>query len=59
MNPHLKLQLSVFNLTNTKADSAAYFYAARLKGEPAEGINDFQVHPLEPISAVAKVSYVF
>ncbi len=59
VNPHLKLQLSVFNLTNTKADSAAYFYAARLKGEPAEGINDFQVHPLEPISAVAKVSYVF
>jgi hypothetical protein len=59
VNPHLRLQLSVFNLTNTKADSAAYFYAARLKGEPPEGINDFQVHPLEPISVVGKVSYVF
>jgi outer membrane receptor protein involved in Fe transport len=58
-NPHLKAQLTVFNLTNTRADSAAYFYAARLHGEPAEGINDVQVHPLEPISAVAKVTYAF
>ncbi|HEX2815070.1 MAG TPA: TonB-dependent receptor, partial [Phenylobacterium sp.] len=56
---HLKAQLTVFNLTNTKANAAAYFYAARLPGEPAEGINDFQVHPLEPLSAVAKVTYVF
>ena len=58
-NAHLKAQLTVFNLTNTKADSAAYFYAARLPGEPADGINDVQVHPLEPLSAVAKLTYVF
>jgi outer membrane receptor protein involved in Fe transport len=58
-NAHLKAQLSVFNLTNTKANSAAYFYASRLPGEPAEGIGDFQVHPLEPISAVAKITYAF
>ena len=50
-NAHLKAQLTVFNLTNTKANAAAYFYAARLPGEPAAGIEDFQVHPLEPISA--------
>lgn len=59
VNDHLKAQLTIFNLTNTKANAAAYFYAARLPGEPVEGINDFQVHPLEPISAVAKVTYVF
>ncbi|HEX4096140.1 MAG TPA: TonB-dependent receptor, partial [Caulobacteraceae bacterium] len=59
VNPHLKLQLSVFNLLNTKADAAAYYYAARLPGEPAGGIPDFQVHPLEPISVVGKVSYEF
>jgi outer membrane receptor protein involved in Fe transport len=58
-NAHLKAQLTVFNLTNTKANAAAYFYAARLPGEPAAGIDDFQVHPLEPISAVAKVTYVY
>jgi outer membrane receptor protein involved in Fe transport len=59
VNPHLRLQMSVFNLTNTKADSAAYFYAARLKGEPADGIPDFQVHPLEPISVVFKATAYF
>ncbi|HEX5264454.1 MAG TPA: TonB-dependent receptor [Phenylobacterium sp.] len=59
LNSHLRAQLTVFNLTNTKANAAAYFYAARLPGEPAEGIEDFQVHPLEPISAVARIAYVF
>ena len=58
-NEHLKAQLTVFNLTNTKANAAAYFYTSRLAGEPAEGIADMQVHPLEPISAVGKVTYVF
>jgi len=56
---HLKAQLTVFNLTNTKANAAAYFYAARLSGEPAEGVEDFQVHPLEPMSAVVKVTCAF
>jgi outer membrane receptor protein involved in Fe transport len=47
----LKLQFSVFNLFNTKANAAAFFYTSRLPGEPAAGVTDFQVHPLEPISA--------
>ena len=50
-NARLKAQVSIFNLTDTHANAAAYSYAARLPGEPAEGIEDFQVHPLEPISA--------
>ncbi len=58
-NPHLRAQLTIFNLTNTRANAAAYFYASRLPGEPAEGVEDAQVHPLEPISAVAKVTYDF
>jgi hypothetical protein len=59
VNPRLKLQLSVFNLLNTKANSAAYYYAARLPGEPADGISDFQVHPLEPLCAVVKATLLF
>jgi len=47
----LKLQFSVFNLFDTKANAAAFFYTSRLPGEPAAGVTDFQVHPLEPISA--------
>jgi outer membrane receptor protein involved in Fe transport len=48
---HLQLQASVFNLFNTKANAAAFLYASRLRGEPAEGVTGLQVHPLEPISA--------
>lgn len=59
VRPRLRLQLSVFNLTNSQANSAAYFYAARLKGEPANGVPDIQVHPLEPISVVLKATTYF
>ncbi len=57
LNSHLKVQLSVYNLFNTKANSSAYFYAARIPGEPAEGVEGIQVHPLEPISGVVKVTF--
>jgi hypothetical protein len=44
---------------NTKANSSAFYYTARLPGEPAEGVAGFQVHPLEPISGVLKVTVTF
>jgi outer membrane receptor protein involved in Fe transport len=56
LGAHLKLQVSIYNLFNTKADSAAYYYAGRLPGEPREGVHDFQIHPLEPISGVLKIT---
>ena len=59
VNSRLRLQLSVFNLTNTKANSSAYFYTSRLKGEPADGVAGVQVHPLEPISMVFKATAYF
>jgi outer membrane cobalamin receptor len=59
VSSHLKLQLSVFNVFNTKADSAAYYYTARLPGEPADGVEGFQVHPLEPISTVFKITATY
>ena len=59
VSKHLKLQLDIFNLTNTKADSSGYFYTSRLPGEPAEGIAGVQVHPLEPISFQGKVTWTF
>ena len=57
--PRLKAQLSLYNVLNTKADSAAYFYGSRLPGEPPDGVEGFQVHPLEPISGVFKVTATF
>jgi outer membrane receptor protein involved in Fe transport len=59
LTAHLKLQLSVYNLFNSKRDSSAFYYSARLPGEPPEGVEDFQVHPLEPISGVLKVTATF
>jgi outer membrane receptor protein involved in Fe transport len=56
VSAHLKVQLSIYNLFNTKANSSAYYYTSRLPGEPPEGVTGLQVHPLEPISAVLKVT---
>lgn len=40
----------MFNLFDRKASDIDYFYASRLKGEPAEGVNDLHFHPVEPRS---------
>jgi outer membrane receptor protein involved in Fe transport len=52
----LKVQLSVYNLFNTKAYASEFYYATAIN--PAEiarygtaGVSDYQIHPLEPISA--------
>lgn len=59
VSAHLKLQATIFNLTNAKGNAGAFYYAARLPGEPAAGINDFQNHPLEPISGALKATWIF
>ncbi len=51
VSPKLKVQVSIFNLLNAHANAAAFYYTSRLPGEPDDGVTDFQVHPLEPISA--------
>ncbi len=52
----LRLGLGVFNLFNSRDDAADYYYTTRLPGEPAAGVTDFQVHPLEPRSARLSVT---
>jgi len=42
--------LGVYNLFNKKADAAEFWYIDRLPGEPAAGVADVHVHPLEGIS---------
>ena len=59
VNRRLTLEASIYNLTNSHDDAAAYHYTSRLPGERAGGYADYQVHPLEPISARLKVSYAF
>ncbi len=44
--------LGVYNLTNTKAYAAEFWYIDRISpSEPIAGIADIHTHPLEPLSA--------
>ena len=42
----LEIALDGFNLLGREDDDIAYFYASRLPGEPAEGVEDVHFHPL-------------
>jgi hypothetical protein len=46
----LTFTLDVLNLFDSHDDDITYFYASRLPGEPAEGIEDRHFHPVEPRS---------
>jgi outer membrane receptor protein involved in Fe transport len=51
--------LAVYNILNKKADAMQYWYVDRLPGEPAFGVADVHVHPLEPIGFRLTISKVF
>jgi len=55
----LKVELQVFNLTGSSDDAADYVYVDRLKGEPAAGVEDLHLHPLEPRSVRLTVLRTF
>jgi outer membrane receptor protein involved in Fe transport len=48
-----------FNLFNRKANDIDYFYASRLQGEPAEGVNDVHFHPVESRAFRATVAVTY
>ena len=54
-----KLQVGVFNIFNSHDEAADYYYTSRLAGEPAGGVSDFQIHPLEPRSARLSLTKMF
>ncbi len=51
------VRLDIFNLFDSDDYDIAYFYASRLPGEPAEGVEDVHFRPLEPRTARASVTY--
>jgi outer membrane receptor protein involved in Fe transport len=53
----LQLALDVFNLLDSRDSDIEYFYASRLPGEPAEGIEDVHYHPLQERSARLTLSW--
>ena len=46
----LRIGIEALNLFNRKVDDITYFYASRLPGEPAAGVEDKHFHPAEPRS---------
>jgi outer membrane receptor protein involved in Fe transport len=55
----MKLALDVFNLFDRKASDIDYYYASRLPGEAAGGVNDIHFHPVEPRSVRLTLSANF
>jgi outer membrane receptor protein involved in Fe transport len=54
-----RASVGVYNITNKKANAMEYWYVDRLPGEPAAGVADIHVHPLEPISTRVTLSRSF
>jgi outer membrane receptor protein involved in Fe transport len=50
INRQAKIGVEVLNLFNRKVDDITYFYASRLQGDPAAGVEDKHFHPAEPRS---------
>lgn len=46
----VSLAVEVFNVLDRADSDIAYYYASRLPGEPAEGVEDIHFHPMEPRS---------
>ena len=51
--------LGLYNLLNKKADAAEFWYIDRLPGEPATGVADIHIHPLEGISGRVTIAKTF
>ena len=54
-----RLRFDVFNIFDAKSNDITYYYASRLPGEPAEGVNDIHFHPTESRSFRLGLLYNF
>jgi hypothetical protein len=54
-----EFSVDFLNLLDTKNDDIAYYYASRLPGEPASGVNDTHFHPAEPFEVRASFTLHF
>ena len=51
-----RLVLELFNIFDAEVSDIDYFYASRLTGEPAEGVEDVHTHPALPARFVSACS---
>ncbi len=55
----LRLGVDILNLFDAEDPDISYFYASRLPGEPAEGVEDRHIHPVEPRQVRASIRLSF
>ena len=51
--------VGLYNILNVHANAAEFWYIDRLPGEPAQGVADRHVHPLEPLTVRITLSKTF
>jgi hypothetical protein len=50
ISPRLTIRADVLNAFNSRSSDIDYFYTSRVAGEPAQGVDDVHVHPVEPFT---------
>jgi outer membrane receptor protein involved in Fe transport len=55
----LDFRVDVLNLLDSDDDDITYWYASRLPGEPAGGVEDYHSHPIEPRNLRVYVGWTF
>ncbi|HEY5035937.1 MAG TPA: hypothetical protein VII74_02255 [Chthoniobacterales bacterium] len=56
---NVEVALDILNLLNAKNNDIAYYYTSRLPGEPADGVDDYHIHPAEPREIRGTVTWRF
>lgn len=54
-----RLGLDILNLFDSRHNDITYFYPSRLPGEPADGVEDEHLHPVEPRQARISLRWAF
>ena len=50
VNRSARVTLDILNIFDVIVNDMEYYYPTRLRGEPVAGINDYEIHPSEPLS---------
>ena len=59
INKQTRIRFDVFKIFNAKSDDKTDYYASRLQGESADGVNDVHFHPTESRSFRLGLLYNF
>ena len=58
-NASWRLQIEALNLLDSDDHDIDYFYASRLPGEPADGVEDIHFHIFEPRQLRLQATWLF